>query len=107
MKETLSKLTPRSVILIALSIFATAFVLFNYNRESTVWLFGTHHFATLWVILLSFGLGAVIGILGQSLLGMFRSRRVLMPAGEREREVVDSRDPHEMRAGERHHPGRP
>ncbi len=88
------KINVRTIILIVLAVFATAFAIMNASTWAHVWPFGI--FRLTFVIALSFGLGVGVGLVGNSLVGLIRSR----PAPQ-----LEGIPP--LKAGEREHPGRP
>jgi hypothetical protein len=67
-----SKISVRTVVLVILAIFATSFA-FNNRLRVQVWPFGGAYPITV-VIGISFALGVGVGAVGQSILGLFRTR---------------------------------
>jgi hypothetical protein len=90
-----ARINLRAVLLIVLAVFAATFAYVNYVNKIQVWPLGGFYPLT-FVIAIAFGLGLGVGVLGHSLLGLFRSR-------PRSLEGV----PPTISAGERPHPGRP
>lgn len=89
-----SKISVRTLALVFLAIFTTAFAFMNYSQPVPVWPFGRHPLTV--VIAVAFVLGVGVGALGQSILGLFRTRAHRLPEGEAP-----------LQAGQRDHPGRP